>query len=108
MTGHAVFIFHRTLPGNRDKVRAVWERHMAPAVEGNADHLAYFYCLDIVDEDVLRVFQLYRDEAASKAFLGHPNYAAYLIEVEGLLAGPPEVFQATPMWQKPIASEFCY
>jgi len=101
MSGHALFIFHRTLPGKRDEVRGIWEKHMAPAVSGNADHLAYYYGFDLADGDVLRVFQLYTDEAASKAFLSHPNYAAYLKEVEGLLAGPPEIFQATPVWQKP-------
>lgn len=100
MPGYAVFIFHRTLAGKRDMVREVWERHMAPAVSGNDSHLVYYYCFDVADNDVLRVFQLYSDEAASKAFLTHPNYASYLAEVEGLLAGPPEVFQALPMWQK--------
>ena len=100
MTAHALFITHRTAPGQRDAVRAVWEKYMAPAVAGNADHLAYYYCFDNKDADVLRVFQLYRSEAAAAAFLNHPNYVAYLAEVEGLLAGPPEVHGAEPKWQK--------
>ena len=100
MTAHALFITHRTAPGRRDAVRAVWEKHMAPAVEGNPDHLAYYYCFYQTDADVLRVFQLYRNEAAAAAFLQHPNYVAYLGEVEALLAGAPEVHAATPQWQK--------
>ena len=100
MAGHALFITHRTVPGQRDAVRAVWEKHMAPAVADNVDHLAYYYCFDHADADVLRVFQLYRNEAAAAAFLNHQNYTAYLAEVEGLLAGPPEVHSAAPQWQK--------
>lgn len=101
MSGHALFITHRTAPGQRDAVRSVWEKHMVPAVAGNPDHLAYYYCLDVEDADMLRVFQLYRDAAAAEAFLRHPNYSAYLAEVERLLAGPPEVHTATPAWHKP-------
>lgn len=100
MSGHALFIVHRTASGQRDAVRAIWEKHMAPAVAGNDDHLAYYYCYDAGDADVLRVFQLYRDASAADAFLDHPNYRDYLGEVEGLLAGPPEIHAATPQWQK--------
>ena len=96
----ALFITHRTAPGKRDAVRAIWERHMASAVAGNDAHLAYFYCFDTEDTDVLRVFQLYLDRAASDAFLKHPNYVAYLDEVEPLLQGPPQVHAAEPKWQK--------
>ena len=103
MSHHAIFITHRTRPGMRDAVRDVWLKHMAPAVENNAGHLAYYYGFDAADADVLRVFQLYTDPAAAAAFLEHPNYTAYLAEVEGLLAGPPEVHVAIPQWSKPPA-----
>ena len=99
-SGHAIFITHRTRPGMRDAVRDVWLKHMAPAVDGNAEHRAYWYCFDTADDDVLRVFQLYTDAAAATAFLEHPNYTAYLAEVEGLLAGTPEVNAAIPQWMK--------
>lgn len=85
----------------RDAVRDVWLKHMAPAGAGNAGHLACFYCFDEADGDVLRVFQLYADAAAAAAFLEHPNYAACLAEVEGLLADPPQVQAASPQWIKP-------
>ena len=102
MSAHAVFITHRTRPGMRDAVRDVWLKHMAPAVESNAGHLAYFYCFDAADGDVLRVFQLYADAAAAAAFLEHPNYAAYLAEVESLLADAPQVHPASPQWIMPV------
>ncbi len=32
MTPFALIIKHSTQPGKREKVRRVWERHMAPAI----------------------------------------------------------------------------
>ena len=98
--GHAIFIIHRTQPGQRDAVKAVWMKHMAPAISENDSHLAYHYCYDKNDPDLLRVFQLYRDEAAASAFLSHRNYAAYQQEVRDLLIEPSEIHAASPQWQK--------
>ena len=104
MTQLALFIVHKTASGRREEVRAIWERHMAPAISANAGHLAYFYAFDRADADVIRVFQVYRDEAASERFLRSAAYAAYLVEVEPLLSGPPEVCSADVQWSKPEAS----
>ncbi len=76
MPGHAVFITHRTRPGMRDAVRDVWMR---------------MSCV---------CFSSIPMQRAAAAFLEHPNYAEYLAEVEGLLAGPPEVHAAIPQWSK--------
>ena len=100
MSGHAIFIVHRTLPGQRDAVRAIWMKHMAPAITENDAHLAYHYCFDNNDADVIRVFQLYRDAKAATAFLEHPNYAAYQQEVLELLIEPSEIDAAESQWQK--------
>ena len=100
MSKSALFIIHRARPGRRDEVRDVWLRHMRPAVEGNPAHLAYFYCYDAVEPDVIRVFQQYTDEAAAAQFLTTDAYAGYVAEVEPLLAAPPEVHPATPVWAK--------
>lgn len=43
MTQLALIIRHQTRPGLRDDVRKVWEAHMAPAIDANPDHPAYFY-----------------------------------------------------------------
>src|SRR5688572_22528615 len=94
----ALFIRHKTLPGMRESVRHVWERHMAPAIAANPDHLAYFYCFDTVASDAICAFQLYRSQESAQAFLSTPNYEAYLREVEPLLSGPPEVTSLTPIW----------
>lgn len=100
MNTFAVIIKHKTQPGKRDEVRAVWEKHMAPAVAANPGHLAYFYCFDNADPDVICAFQQYSSAETSQAFLQTASYAAYLVDVEPLLSGPPQVTALTPMWVK--------
>lgn len=99
---HALFLVHRTQPGRREEVEAVWRRHMPDAVAANPDHLAYAYCADVDDPDVLRVVQMYTSADAAAAFLQQPAYLAYLDEVEPLLSGPPEVHTAVPRWTKAV------
>jgi quinol monooxygenase YgiN len=96
----ALFIRHKTLPGKRDQVRSVWEKHMAPAIAANPGHTAYFYCFDDSDPDAICAFQQYASPDAARDFLGTPSYAAYLKDVEPLLSGPPQVTTLTPVWSK--------
>ncbi|AKC86341.1 putative quinol monooxygenase [Pseudoxanthomonas suwonensis] len=100
MTSFALIVKHKTQPGRRDDVRRIWEKHMAPAVSANPGHLAYFYCFDNSDPDSISAFQQYASTEASQEFLEKESYAAYLKEVEPLLAGPPEVTALTPVWSK--------
>ncbi len=97
---YALIVKHKTLPGRRDDVRAVWERHMAPAIAANPGHTAYFYCLDNADPDSISAFQEYTSAEVSRDFLETDSYAAYLKDVEPLLAGPPQVTGLTPVWSK--------
>jgi quinol monooxygenase YgiN len=100
MTSTVVFIVHKTRPGQRDSVKAVWMKHMATAIEANGDHLRYYYCFDNGDEDAICAFQEYRSPQAAQAFLSHASYRAYLAEVEPLLAGPPAIRSLAPQWTK--------
>ncbi|WP_104129718.1 putative quinol monooxygenase [Cryobacterium sp. N21] len=100
MSQIAVLITHRTKPGQRDAVRAIWHRHMAPAVQANDGHDAYFYCVDPAVPDVVCAFQVYRDAAASAAFLTTAAYRDYEHEVTPLLLGPPDVKQLVLVWSK--------
>ncbi len=100
MTSFALLVEHRTQPGMRDDVRRVWERHLAPAVAGNPGHTAYFYCFNNADPDSLVAFQHYDSAESSQAFLKTDSYAAYLKEVEPLLAAPPRITALTPVWTK--------
>ena len=105
MTKVALFIKHQTQPGKRDEVRKVWERHMQPNIASNPGHEAYFYCFDNSDPDSICAFQQYVDLQSSQDFLKTENYAAYLKEVEPLLAGPPQVTSITPVWIKGAAPQ---
>lgn len=100
MMAFALIIKHKTLPGRRDEVRGVWERHMMPAIQSNPGHTAYFYCLDNADPDAICAFQQYTNAEAAADFLKTESYAAYLKEVEPLLSGPPQLTALTPIWSK--------
>ena len=77
---------------------------MAPAIMSNPDHTAYFYCLDNSDPDSILAFQQYTSVEASERFLRTSSYAAYLKEVEPLLAGPPQITAMTPVWSKNLVA----
>jgi len=96
----AVLVTHRTRAGQRAAVRAVWEKHMAPAVTANPGHLAYTYCFDDADPDVICAFQIYRDVDEATAFQHTCAYAAYEAAVAPLLTGAPSVQRLTPVWAK--------
>ena len=98
----ALIIKHRTQSGKRDEVRRVWEKHMAPAISANPGHTAYFYCFDNNEPNSIYAFQQYLSLKASQEFLQTSGYAAYLREVEPLLAEPPQITALTPIWSKPI------
>lgn len=100
MTQLALIIRHQTRPGRRDDVRKVWEAHMAPAVEANPGHLAYFYGFDDTDPDAIIAFQVYDCVESSQQFLETEAYASYLRDVEPLLSGPPQVTPLRSVWAK--------
>ena len=100
MSKTAIFIRHRALPGKRDEVRRVWEKHLRPNIATNRAHEAYFYCYDDGDPDMICVYQQYADRAAAQEFVKAPWYASYLEEVSPLLADEPEIHAATPVWTK--------
>ena len=97
----ALIIKHRTQSGKRDEVRRVWEKHMAPAIRANPGHTAYFYCFDNNEPNSIYAFQQYLSVEASQEFLQTSGWAAYLREMEPLLAGPSQVTAFTPVWSKP-------
>jgi len=96
----ALIVTHHALPGRRDAVRTVWEQHMAPAIDANPGHLAYYYCFDANQPDVITAFQQYRNAEDAAAFLQTDPYRAYEREVMPLLASAPQVQRLTTAWTK--------
>jgi quinol monooxygenase YgiN len=105
MNGTALFVRHRAQPGRRDEVRLIWERHVRPRVEANPAHVAYYFCYDDRDPDVVSVFQLYRDDEALQAFMAGDWYPAYLEEIAAVVDAPPEIMPATTVWTKTSPQE---
>lgn len=102
MTTTALFIRHKTLPGLREQVRALWMTHMAPAIQANPGHVHYVYSFEKDDPDGICAFQVYASAREAQAFLEHHAYRAYLTAVDGLLAGRPTVVTLAPQWQKAV------
>lgn len=100
MNNTALFIIHQTKPGKRDAVKEIWLKHMAPAIQGNPGHLAYFYTFDNNNPDSICAFQVYESPQAAKDFLSHPNYQNYLVESGDLLEHEPQVMSLAPQWIK--------
>lgn len=100
MSQTALFIIHQTKPGQREAVKAVWMRHMAPAIQNNPGHLAYFYNFDNDNPDAICAFQVYASAQAAADFLQHPSYLAYLAESRDLLEHAPKVMSLSPQWAK--------
>lgn len=99
VTRQALFLTHRTKPGQRDAVQRVWQKHMQPAIEANDAHEVYAYCFSN-DPDQICAFQVYDSQESASAFLQSPQYVAYQREVEPLLEGLPEVAVLLPQWVK--------
>ena len=100
MSKSALFIRHRSLPGKRDEVRRIWEKHLPARVASNPAHEAYYYCYDAKDPDRVCVFQLYSDSTSAQDFVKGDWYPAYEQEVAPYLSGESEFRVATPMWMK--------
>ena len=100
MSTTALFIIHQTKPGKREMVKEIWLKHMAPAIQGNLGHLAYFYTFDNDNPNSICAFQHYESEQAARDFLSLPNYQAYLVESREFLDHEPKIMSLTPHWVK--------
>lgn len=100
---YALMLKHRTLPGKREVVEAIWRQYMIPIIDANADHLSYVYSFG-QQEDEIWAFQVYRSKEAASEFLANPRYLKYLDESRSLLAAPPHIEILDPRWMKAMTS----
>lgn len=101
MTKTALIIRHKALPGRRDALRAVWERHARDYVAASAGYAIYAYCEDQNDPDVIWAFQIHSNASSADQFTSQLWYAAYDAETKALLAEPSQFHAALPLWAKP-------
>ena len=98
----AMVIKTKAQPGKRDAVRALYEEHLAPRAEANADQPLVVWCDDDQDPDTFVLMELYATRAAFEANASAPWFGEYMAAVGPLLAAPPEMVMGTPRWSKGV------
>jgi quinol monooxygenase YgiN len=93
----------KTQPGKRDDVYRLFEKHLASRVEDTDALEVFVWCADEMDANTFYIFEIYGDRTVQQANAEDPAYFAYLQEAQPLLASPPEVVTATPVWTKVLA-----
>ena len=99
----ALFIKVKAQPGKREEVKQLWEKHVKPHSEGEKALDISCYCYALEDEGTICLFELISDPSVFKAVMQSDWFAAYQEHLKPLLAGPPEIITATPIWAKGVA-----
>lgn len=90
----------RTLPGKRELVRELWEQLLKPRVDEGHGQPVYYFCEDEEDPDAFFLFQIYADKRDYEKAAESQHFADYMQRVGPLLAEPPKVSLARPVWAK--------
>jgi len=96
----SLFLTVRTQPGQRDAFVALWLQHLQPRAAGNEDQTRYVFALDLQDENVVRISEVYANKEAFEQNAGALWFQAYMNEAQPLLDGEPEYHMAAPVWVK--------
>jgi quinol monooxygenase YgiN len=96
----AIFVTANAQPGKREELRKLFEKHIKPHVESNKAQELCFYCYDTQNENTMCMFELFNDPAVVKADMESEWFAAYQKDASAVLAGPPQVIIASPVWVK--------
>ncbi len=96
----ALLITTRARPGKRDELRRLWEEHLKGRVEENDAQEVYVYCLDREDPDLIHLFEVYNDPAALSRAGASEWFESYMAAAAPLMAGPPTIVVADPIWEK--------
>ena len=95
-----LFLTVKTKPGQRDAVKALWEKHLKQRAAENEAQSGYVYAYDVEDQDIIRISEVYETKAAFEANAQSEWFSAYIQEAMPLLDGEPEIHIATPQWVK--------
>ncbi len=92
----------KTQPGKRDDVYRLFEQYLLPRVQDTDALEMFVWCADESDADTFYIFEIYGDRSIQQVNAKDPAYLAYLQEAQPLLATPPEIMKATPVWIKNV------
>ncbi|MBN1274201.1 MAG: hypothetical protein JXB26_18210 [Candidatus Aminicenantes bacterium] len=96
----ALFIKLKTKPGKREEVKHVWEKYVKPHSEGEKALDISCYCFALEDEDTICLFELISDPSVATSTMQSDWFANYQEELKPLVASPPEIITAAPIWTK--------
>lgn len=90
----------RTLPGKRDDVYALFEKHLAPRATAEDGQRLVVWAASEGDDDAFQLVEIYNDQAVMERNATAEWFWAYMSEVGPLLDGEPRVTTSTPRWTK--------
>ncbi|OGI09480.1 MAG: hypothetical protein A2Y40_05530 [Candidatus Margulisbacteria bacterium GWF2_35_9] len=94
------FVIFKTKPGKRDEVLSVWESFVKPHAEKNKSLEVSCYCFADNDPNTICLFELLTDEKELQKAMSSSWFKPYQKALSPLLAGPPQVISASPVWIK--------
>lgn len=100
MSKIALIVRHRAKPGQRELLRATWERFIKPNALKNPHHLEYYFSYDRDCEERVTAFQIFSSIEAKNDFISSPWYPDYIQEISQHIAEPPEITELSLMWSK--------
>ena len=100
MSKTAVFVKVKTKPGMREELLRAYEQYLKPHAEADADEEFSFYCWGVDDEDTVCLFELFSESYDLQAAFQSEWFKAYMEKAAPLLASPPDMVIATPIWAK--------
>jgi quinol monooxygenase YgiN len=92
----------RAMPGQRDRVRGLWDGHLRQWVAASRAQEVYLVVEDADDPDLLHLVEVYNDPQEMQRNAQAPWFADYLQQVEPLLAGSPQMRTGRPVWGKGV------
>jgi quinol monooxygenase YgiN len=100
MSKVVVAIKTKCQPGQREAVRGLYEKHLAPRARDNAEQELILVSYDAADPDTLYLFEVYANSQAFECNGQSPWFGEHMKAVGPLLASQPEVGVAQPVWAK--------
>ena len=94
------FVIFKTKPGKREKVREIWESFVKPHSEENDELEMSCYSFADNDPDTICLFELMSNGDGLQHAMDSAWFKPYQEALGPLLAGPPHVYPATPIWIK--------
>ena len=99
----AMIVRSKAKSGERDALRAAWEKHLRAQTEADESRLLYLYCFDADDPDAYVLVEVFRDGAGPPP-PDAPFFQEFMRDAGPLLAGMPVVQRTEVVWSKGLAS----